>query len=49
MSLRRQVKVEGGKGRKDRFVILANTFLPLLQNYLTTFKPVYLFYRGANR
>ena len=46
-TLRRQVKVEGGKGRKDRFVILANTFLPLLQNYLTTFKPVFYFIEGS--
>jgi len=44
--LRRQIKVEGGKGRKDRFVVLANTFLPLLQNYLSTFKPAFYFVEG---
>ena len=32
--VRKQIKIEGGKGRKDRFVVLANTFLPLLQNSL---------------
>ena len=30
--LRRQIKVEKGKGRKDRFVVLATSYLPLLQN-----------------
>jgi site-specific recombinase XerD len=27
---RKQIKVEGGKGRKDRFVVLAASYLPLL-------------------
>ncbi|SDU11506.1 Site-specific recombinase XerD [Polaribacter sp. Hel1_33_78] len=44
--LRKQIKVEGGKGRKDRFVVLATSYLPLLQNYLTTFKPVFYFIEG---
>ncbi len=43
---RRQIKVEGGKGRKDRFVVLANTFLPLLQNYLATYSPKFYFIEG---
>ena len=29
---RRQLIVKNGKGRKDRYVILANSFLPLLNN-----------------
>ena len=41
--IRRQIKVEKGKGRKDRFVVLATSYLPLLQNYLTTFKPALYF------
>tara|TARA_B110000008_G_scaffold262756_1_gene285469 strand:- start:10473 stop:11642 length:1170 start_codon:yes stop_codon:yes gene_type:complete len=44
--LRQQIKVEGGKGRKDRFVVLAKSYLPLLQNYLTTFKPALYFIEG---
>ena len=44
--LRRQIKVEKGKGRKDRFVVLATSYLPLLQNYLTTFKPALYFIEG---
>lgn len=43
---RKQIKVEGGKGRKDRFVVLATSYLPLLQNYLTTFKPARYFIEG---
>ena len=40
---RHQLKVERGKGKKDRFVVLAKSFLPLLQNYLTTYQPKKLF------
>lgn len=43
---RRQIIVKNGKGRKDRFVVLANAFLPLLQNYLVTYKPSYYFVEG---
>lgn len=43
---RNQIKIESGKGRKDRFVVLANTFLPLLQNYLTTYSPKIYFIEG---
>jgi len=44
--LRKQIKVEGGKGRKDRFVVLATSYLPLLHNYLTTFKPALYYIEG---
>ncbi len=43
---RRQILVKSGKGRKDRYVILANSFLPLLQNYVTTYKPNRFFVEG---
>ena len=43
---RRQVKVVSGKGRKDRFVVLASSFLPLLMNYLTTYVPKVYFIEG---
>ena len=46
---RNQLKVVSGKGRKDRFVILAKTFLPLLNNYLSTYKPHFYFIEGPNR
>ncbi|MGY0425436.1 MAG: tyrosine-type recombinase/integrase [Polaribacter sp.] len=44
---RRQILVKSGKGRKDRYVILANSFLPLLQNYLSTYNPTYFFVEGG--
>lgn len=41
--LRRQIFVRQGKGRKDRVVTLAESILPLLKNYLMSYKPsVYL-------
>ncbi|MFC2109795.1 tyrosine-type recombinase/integrase [Bacteroidota bacterium] len=36
---RKVLKVQSGKGRKDRYVPLANVMLPLIQNYLTTYVP----------
>jgi integrase/recombinase XerD len=36
---RKALKISMGKGRKDRFVPLANSLLPMLQNYLNTYKP----------
>jgi site-specific recombinase XerD len=46
---RKQIKVSSGKGRKDRFVVIANTFLPLLQNYLLTYKPLSFFIEGPSQ
>ncbi len=40
---RKQVLVKNAKGRKDRNVILAQSFLPLLQNYITTYAPEVFF------
>jgi len=36
---RKLVKVNKGKGRKDRYVPIANVLLPMLSNYLTTYCP----------
>jgi len=36
---RMQIKIVRGKGRKDRFVGLATSILPLLHNYLNTYQP----------
>ncbi len=35
------LKVEQGKGRKDRFVPIAHSILPMLNNYLNTYTPNY--------
>ncbi|OUS02962.1 integrase [Flavobacteriales bacterium 33_180_T64] len=36
---RRQILIKNSKGRKDRYVSLAESILPLLQNYLMTYRP----------
>lgn len=36
---RRQLFIKNAKGRKDRVVILAESFLPLYQNYYMTYQP----------
>ena len=43
---RRQLFVRDGKGRKDRQVVLADRLLPLLQNYLATYRPERYFAEG---
>ena len=45
---RRQLLVKSGKGRKDRYVILADSFLPLLKNYVTTYCPKRYFVEGPS-
>lgn len=36
---RNVLRIEMSKGRKDRYVPIANTILPMLHNYLSTYKP----------
>jgi len=36
---RKQIAVRAGKGRKDRLVVMAESFIPLLLNYLGTYRP----------
>lgn len=43
---RRQIIVRSGKGRKDRYVMMAETFAQLLQNYLLTYSPKKYFVEG---
>lgn len=43
---RRQIIVKNSKGRKDRNVILAESFIPLLLNYLNTYNPKIFFTEG---
>lgn len=45
---RKQIIVKNSKGRKDRYVSLADSFLPLLHNYLNTYKPQVYFIEGKN-
>ena len=43
---RKQLVVKSGKGRKDRYVSLADSFLPLLSNYYYSYKPKVYFVEG---
>jgi len=43
---RKQLLIKNGKGRKDRYIILAESFLPILQNYLMTYEPKRYFVEG---
>lgn len=43
---RRQIIVKNGKGRKDRVVIMAESFIPLFLNYITTYAPKKYFIEG---
>jgi len=43
---RKQILIRQAKGRKDRYVMLAESFLPLLFNYLQTYEPKRYFAEG---
>lgn len=43
---RRQVFVRRGKGRKDRVIVFAESFLPMFNNYYITFRPEKYFIEG---
>lgn len=43
---RRQIFVQNGKGRKDRYVIMAESFRQLFHNYLMTYRPKKYFVEG---
>lgn len=43
---RRQLLIKNSKGRKDRYVVLSEGFLPLLTNYLVSYAPERYFVEG---
>ena len=45
---RRQINIRQAKGRKDRNVMLAESFIPLLANYVATYRPKTYFIEGVN-
>ena len=45
---RRQLFVRQAKGRKDRYVFLAKSYVPLMNNYLATYKPKQWFVEGPD-
>jgi len=44
---RRQIIIKNSKGRRDRNIILAESFIPLLLNYFNTYNPVVYFVEGT--
>lgn len=46
---RKQLIVKNGKGRKDRYVSLADSFIPLLSNYYHSYKPATYFVEGQQK
>lgn len=44
---RRQIIVKNAKGRKDRHIILAESFIPLMINYITSYVPKKYFVEGV--
>ena len=45
-SQRKQIKVEQGKGKKDRFTVLSDKILPLLRAYYMEYKPKYFLFES---
>lgn len=43
---RKQLIIKNGKGRKDRYISLADSFIPLLSNYYYSYKPKTYFVEG---
>lgn len=43
---RRQLHVRNAKGRKDRYVVLSEGFMPLLENYIMSYRPQTYFVEG---
>jgi len=43
---RRQIFIQDSKGRKDRYVPLAESIIPLLQNYILTYQPQFYVIEG---
>lgn len=46
--IRRQIRIRQSKGRKDRYVVLAESLIPLLRNYIDTYQPKDYFLEGQH-
>jgi len=46
---RRQIFIRQAKGRKDRYVMLAESMLPIYANYLQTYRPKIYFVEGQEK
>lgn len=45
---RKQVRIRQGKGRRDRIIVLADSILPMLNNYLSTYSPKHFLIEGQS-
>lgn len=45
---RRHIHIKGGKGKKDRYVALAETVLPFLADYKKQYRPSYWLFEGQD-
>jgi len=45
---RKQLRITNAKGRKDRYVTIAERIFPMLKNYYMTYTPKYYFIEGAS-
>jgi len=45
--LRKQLAIRNSKGRKDRYVNMAESLVPLIQNYIQIYQPVKYFAEGS--
>lgn len=45
---RRQIHIKNAKGRKDRYIVLSEGFMPLLENYVMSYRPEKYFVEGKN-
>lgn len=45
---RRQIFVRNAKGRKDRYVVMAEHFIPVMNNYYNTYRPRIYFIEGTS-
>lgn len=45
---RKQLAIKNSKGRKDRYVQMADSLLPLIHNYIHTYRPVKYFAEGKD-
>lgn len=45
---RKQLHIKRAKGRKDRYATLAESFIPLLKNYVSTYEPKSYFVEGTS-
>lgn len=43
---RKQIHIRSAKGRKDRYVVLGESILPLIKNYIMTYRPTKYFAEG---